>query len=443
MAITLPVVDAPGFFGTRGVGDYVTDEVEPSFRRLVFELDPNGGTTLLGITSMLGSERETNSEFTWWEDKLAKRGGTVEIYSDHLSTAWTTGTATVGTLCWAKVAAALAAHFRVRHQVRLTTTNYPERDLVAEVTSVKINGANSEIGLKMLVADASAVNLGSADYIAIIGNVNPDGSFIPTGVGVQKTKRYNHLQTFRNPIKITRRAMKQRLRTGDALKMARKDCLKYHGLDMELALIFSEMDDGATYGENGEPQTTLEGIIPAIRNNVSENVLNFYSSELTEFHGYSWDQAGETFVDAYLRQLFHYGPNTRTCICGSGFLAGINRVVTVNSTIDIKVGQTDYGIAITRWVSPWGTVYFKTHPLFTDDPTYTYSGLFLVPDYLKMVVHTDSHFKALADEDKNQDMTGYDGAVEEWLSDISIKAEGLEAMMVWHGVGLNNHAYSA
>jgi hypothetical protein len=290
--------------------------------------------------------------------------------------------------------------------------------------------------------------LGAVDAIRIIGNVNPDGSFIPDAVGIQKSKRYNHLHTFRNPIKLTRRAMKQKLRTGDALKMARKDALKYHGVDMELALWFSEMDDG-NQTRNGEPQTTMEGLIPAIRNNVPENEVNFYTAAdgegtaITDWDGRGWLDAGPDFIDTYLRQLFHYGPSKeRTCICGSGFLSGINRAAKQEANIDIAVGQIDYGIKIVRWITPYGSVYFKDHPLFTDHPTYTYSGVFLVPDYLKMVVNDDSHFRTLTDESNKTDMQGYDGAVEEWISDISIKAEGLDAMMIWHGVGLDNQNYA-
>jgi hypothetical protein len=88
-------------------------------------------------------------------------------------------------------------------------------------------------------------------------------------------------------------------------------------------------------------------------------------------------------------------------------------------------------------------VYFKTYPQFTDDPAWTWSGLFLVPSYLQTVVVMDSKVRKLTSTEENlYDSTGYDGVREVWDAELGLMSNGLDAMMVWHGVGKNNATYA-
>ena len=75
----------------------------------------------------------------------------------------------------------------------------------------------------------------------------------PTGVNYDPTKKYNYTQIFRNTLEMTRTASKTRLRTGDQVKEAKRECLELHSIEMEKGFIW-----GAKGGDDEEREADAD-----------------------------------------------------------------------------------------------------------------------------------------------------------------------------------------
>ncbi len=105
----------------------------------------------------------------------------------------------------------------------------------------------------------------------------------------------------------------------------------------------------------------------------------------------------------------------------------------------MEQGQSIYGIKVTTWITPFGTVYIKNHPLFNEVTPHTKMGLFIEP---KNIIYrylsgngVNRNTKFLTDREANDE----DSTEDEFLSECGLEVQH-EAT---HGVLKNVNAYSA
>lgn len=437
MADVLTLTDATAFQGNVSTdGDaWATDERPTNFRQKILQLDPNGMTPLTAITAFGRSEKTDDAQFNWYEKNLPIQGGAAAIYADEgLATPYT-GPATKGTIVFAKVASDVVGHFRRGQQALLRVGYETAKNKVGKVVVVISAGASSVVGVQLAEADASS-HLADCDYINVCGSQNQEGSTTPTIIGYKPEKKYNFTQIFRTPFQITRTARQTRLRTRDPWQSVRQEALMLHGLDIERALMWSERDEITT---GDEPERTTRGILKWISNDAPQNLVSFYASTETDFVGKAWVDVGYEFVDRYLEHLFLYARNPLG-ICGTGFLRGINAVARANGHINIVPGTTSFGMKVVRWDTPYGSVTFKTNPMFAFNEQDRWSCLFVSPEYMIPRTIQDT---VLLNENGEQihDMTGYDGSREEYLTELGLELHHAKAFGFWSGVGLNHSLY--
>ena len=188
-------------------------------------------------------------------------------------------------------------------------------------------------------------------YILIIGWAFEEGSMAPTGVNFDPKEVYNYTQIFRRTLETTRTASKTRLGTGDAVKEARRECLEYTSVDMERAF-FLGTRSFQTY--NGKPQRTTGGIIWQIQQAAPENIFTFPGTGMTM-----------DTLEIQLERLFRWGSFEKMAFCGNGGLLAIQQAVRKNTNYQVFEGEKEYGMRVTRLVTPFGELIFKAHPLFT------------------------------------------------------------------------------
>jgi hypothetical protein len=279
----------------------------------------------------------------------------------------------------------------------------------------------------------------------VIGNANEQGSFIPDPVMYKKAEHYNYLQILRNPFQLSRTARNTALRTGDPYADLRRENLLLHGLDWEQSLIWG-VPSWTDNTSNGEPMTTTAGINYTLEANAPQNVYDFYNAVagtttgITEWDGYSWEAKGDHFMDNALRQLFVYGSNTKVALCGSGAMYGLNRIAKAWGTINMQVGATSFGLAVVRWVTPFGTLFLKQHPLFTQKPGWNNSVLVIEPASLKIRVMLDTDLFT-DDGETKAGLTAYDGKKEEYRAELGLEMHNAEKFFRLDGVGMNNVNY--
>lgn len=429
------------FLGMRGSGDWATDQRPKNWREGILYLYPNGQAPLTAIMSKLKSERVDDPEYNWWTKTLPSQRATVTgIYTDAvLATAYTSG-GVAGDIVYFKMAAADVAHFRVGHQVLMRDASDLTVDVVGKVTARAANGASSYVAVKLLEADDNSAShdLSDCDTMIIIGNVNAEGAAMPGAVAYDPTKIANYTQIWRTSLSITRTARRTKLRTGDSYKEAKREALELHSLEMEKSMIFGVPTEGT--GDNGKPERTTGGILYYLRTYASTNVVDFYSD--STYSGKAWldDGGGETWLTNFLELLFRYGRQEKLALCGSGALLGINRLAQASTHMNITPTTKAYGINVNQWITPFGTIYLKTHPLFSMEATLRNSILLIEPEELSYRFIDDTNFYGEGDTkttSQGNNSNRIDGTNEEFLTEAGLEIHHPSVFGFMNGVGLD------
>ena len=431
-----------GFLGMRGTGDWATDQRPKNWRETILYLYPNGSAPLTALLSKLGSEKVDDPQFYWWTKTLATQSATLTgKYTDvALSAAYVSG-GTAGDTLYLKMSADDVAQFRIGHQVLIRYSSDYTVDVNAKVTAKVANGASSYVAVKLLKADdnSTSYDISDADTLLIIGNVNAEGAAMPEAISYDPLKWNNYTQIFRTPLEITRTARLTRLRTGDAYKELKREALELHSIEMEKAFLWGIATEGT--GDNGKPERTTMGLIPAIMgagtpSGGTSGVSNDFTLNAT-YAGQTWLAGGEEWLDEQLEQMFRYGKRDKLAFCGSGALLGINRLVKNVGQFNFDTKTAAYGIQVVEWTTPFGMINLMTHPLFSYDATTRNSIVVFEPANLKYRFITDTTFYS-EKEKQNTGWTRTDGTKEEFLTECGLEYHHPAGWGYLNGVGEDN-----
>ena len=424
-----------GFLGMRGNGDWATDQRPKNWRQGILFLFPNGDAPLTAMLSIMKEEKVDDPEFNWWTKGLATQAGTVaNVYTDALLTsAYTTG-GSAGDTLYCQVALAVANEWRVGHQALLrNTVNYAD-DTNGKVTGVTKNGASSYIAVQLLEADPTTTGIADCNRILIIGNINAEGAAMPDAIAYDPTKWTNFTQILRTPLEITRTARRTFLRTGDAYKEAKREALQLHSVEIEKAFLWGVSSENT--GTNGKPERTTRGLISAIRSNSSIATVSDYTTQ-TDFTDVTWLDSGEEWLDQQLEIIFRFGGDERMAFAGSGVILAINKLVKEYGNFEFNSATKDYGIQVMTWVTPFGRVHIKRHPLFSYEVTNRNSMVVFHPEDLRYRYIDDTQFFDDPAK-KNTGWTRRDGTKEEFLTECGLEYHHLEKTAFLAGFNNDN-----
>ena len=415
------------FLGMRGTGDWVANQRPENWREMILFLYPNGKAPLTAIMAMMGSEKTDDPIFHWWERALPDQRATITGVWDNaaLDDAADGGEAS-GTTMYVQMSAEDAVKFVAGHQVLLRDANILDTDINAKVSADSvINGADSYITIKLLEADDNSANGGdltTVDVALIIGTINAEGGTSPDSLIYDPTEYFNYTQIFRTALEHTRTAMKTKLRTGDQVKQAKKEALELHSIEMERAFIFGIRT--SNLGTNGKPERTTGGI----KSFLSTNVYDFTKASGTS----TWLNGGENWLDERFEEIFRYGNTDKIALCGSGALLGIQKLAKANGLFDLTAKTTSYGVNVLQWVTPFGIINLKTHPLFSFEATTRNAMLIVDPTFLMTRFIDDTTYKPnIQDND-------LDGEKSEYLTESGLELHFERAHGWLDGVGLDN-----
>lgn len=428
------------FLGMRGNGDWVNGQRPMNWRQQIMKLYPNGQAPLTAILSMIGNDSEDDAQFHWWTQEQTAVGGDVAgMYTlPDLSVAYAGGGA-IGDVLYAQVTTVLANRVREGHQILLRDASDYRVDIVGKVTGVTRGTVNSVLAIRLLEADDNSPDhdLTDCDTFKIIGNINPEGGEMPDAIALNPEKVYNYTQIFRTPLSITRTARKTRLRTGDQYQKAKSEALEMHSWEMELAFLWGIRTENI--GDNGKPERTTMGVINFIRQYAAANCDDYTLN--ANYAGQTWAAGGEIWLKALLEQIFRYGADEKLCLCGSGFLLGVDALAMAGGQVNLQPGQKTYGMQIREWVTPFGSIYMKTHPLFSYDATTRNMGILLEPKEMEYKYVDDTSFYGESSSKKHPEGYGQrrvDGTNEEFLTECGLLFGLPQKCAVLNGVGLDN-----
>jgi hypothetical protein len=424
------------FLGLRGTGDWVTNQLPETWREGILHEYPNGQAPLTAMLGMMNSEAPDSAKFHWFTKALPQQAGAVTgVYTDiGLSSAYSSGGVS-GDILFIKMAEALSDEIRKGHTVLLRDASDLDVDVAADVISSNQNGASSYIKVALLEDDdnSSSHDLSDCDRAMVIGSAQAEGSPMPDTIAYDVTEYDNYTQIFETPLELTRTAQKSKLRTGPAYDESKRECLELHSIEMEKAFIWGVYK--LKTGVNGKPKRFTRGIVQHIKANASSNVVNFQTD--TNYSGQTWMQGGEHFLDTYLEQVFRHGSNEKMGICGSGALLGLQRLVKAVGYYPITSKTKSYGIQVGEWVTPFGTLYLKSHPLFNYETTTRNTNLIVDMKYIKEKPLDNTFFNE-DDSDRKGGQAKIDGKKESYLTETGLEVHYFNAHMLMNGVGLDS-----
>lgn len=413
------------FYGMRATDDWTTDsDIRPKdWRETVLYLYPNGDVPLTALTALMKTERSTDPEFNWWTKGLAAQAGPItNVYTDsNMTTPYVSGGVAADVL-YVKVSAETCGHFRAGHQALVRVSTDYTMDVNAKVTAVVKNGADSKITIALLEDDdnSTTTDISDADRILVIGSINAEGAGMPDAIQYDPVKYYNYTQIFRTPLEITRTARKTKLRTYDQYTEAKREALELHGIEMEKAFLWGIMSENS--GDNGKPERTTKGLINWIKGATAEGstVTDYRTDE--DFDATTWLAGGEDWLDKWLEVIFRYGSDERMAFVGSGVILAINKLIKNNDNARFEFTPMTgaYGIKVMRWVTAFGTIYMKRHPLFSYEVTNRTSMVIFDPKDIVYKFIDDTRFYA-QNEGVSSAGDRIDGTKEEYLTEAGME----------------------
>lgn len=359
------------------------DRRPKNWRQGILYLYPNGSAPLTALMSLTKSEKTDDPQYHWWTKKLNMQTAPVTGVFTNSGLSATYNPADLAAAAKAKdtlyfqMEEADAKGIRKGHQVLLRDTAHDVAGvgLNAEVTDVAIAGSDSYIQVRMMQDDfaVTAGHIpgtfdhaymefldGTVPVALVIGSISEEGDTSPDEIVTEPVKMYNYTQIFKTSLSVTRTASKTRLRTGDQVKQAKNEALEVHSIEMEKAFIFGVRSE--EMGDKGKPKRTTGGII-----NTQDADGNFLI-EKAYFTG-TWEGSGDDngfkWLMKQLKEVFKYGNNKeRIGFCGADALLAISYLASSIGTIQLKEVPNQLGLEVTKFVTPFGTLYLKQHPLF-------------------------------------------------------------------------------
>jgi len=128
-------------------------------------------------------------------------------------------------------------------------------------------------------------------------------------------------------------------------------------------------------------------------------------------------------MDNLLEHIFRHGGDERMAYVGSGTILAINKLIRAQSStrFEISTKTGAYGIKVTEWVTPFGTVYMKRHPLFSYEPTNRYAMVVFDPKDLRYKYITDTTFYGQDEKKVSTSGDRIDGTKEEFLTEMGLE----------------------
>lgn len=380
--------------GLRDTTNFVADQRPKNWRESVLLLNPNGKAPLTGLTALMKTKSTDDPEFNWWEKTLPTQR--VEL------------AANVGTSDTSLTLVSGASQLKKGHVLKIEqsgelvlVTSDPSTD-----TSVTVRRAMGTVSATAVTYNGASVN----PNVQVIATAHKEGSDAPTGINYDPTKRYNYTEIFRSTLEMTRTASKTKLRTGDQVKEAKRECFELHTIEMEKAFIHGQRAE-ITY--EGAPLRTTGGIISHID---SANIVSNGGTAVTM-----------ATLEGWLEKAFRYGSSEKVAFLGNLAMLAINQAVRKNSHFQIVSGIKEYGMNVNRLICPFGELILKTHPLFNQVTGGTNAGgggaYYGMTSWMLIIDQAELVYRPLDDTEyqKKLEANGLDGMKSGYLTEAGLE----------------------
>lgn len=379
--------------GMRGSGSYASPDERPkNYREMILLLYPNAKAPLTAMLSKLKDEDTDDASFKIFTKDVPAQVSNATASFTSGATSITVGDGTI---------------YKVGHAI-------------LDVLTLEVMWVTGVAGAVLTVARGKGTSAfassGSADPLLIVGSHHEEGAGVPTAIAYNPSVVENFTQIFRNSLNITNTAKMTRLRTGDAIAEARRESLELHAIEMEKAFLF-----GAKLEDTGGSQP----------NRTTGGLNSFLSTNVQDFAGSVTIDSWENFLEA----AFRYGSSEKLCLLGGRALNVLNKIARAYGTVNITPQAETYGMYMLTWITPFGVLQLKLHPLLSIDSTFTSWGFIIDPAHIvyRYLKGRDTQYL------ENRQAPGDDAQIDEWLGECGLELQHEKV----HGVFKNASAFAA
>lgn len=451
-----------------GLGSSATSESywSEKARRAVLHQYPQGKAPLMYLLSLMEDEETDKPKFGWWEERdkcvrtTTATSGSIASggAGPFTSAAYAASQAASGFNVVAGTTYGLyltdASQFVVNDLIwiRQVLNGAANANLDVRGRVTVVDTTNNRIQFSALEAVTSVSNDTDANgvFVYMYGSSAPEGDRSRAGSVSFPLEIENYTQIFRHSVgPFSRTALKAGVRfdsTGIYKETAHRVALR-HMKSQELTALRGVRAAQTVTNSDGDtvPEYKTGGIEWFLRQwelgtTGNGGAFNYRPGESSVVAS-DWRTAddkriinanGNVTVDEFemlIERAFRFTNDTtfeKLCLCGNGFLSMFNKLVKQCSYKITELESKDtFGMNMTRWVSPWGTLLFKTHPLLNEVDTFRNDAYILDTGNLKYRPLTDSDTELLTNRQNNDS----DGRKDEWLTEAGIEVHFPESHM--------------
>ena len=438
-----------------------------SHRRRIIDLYPSGGSPLTGILSRIPVEPVTDSLMFWYERTYLSPGSTLRGTNPGTSDAPSTGDADDGTAATNGAKAITASwyfkvasvkDFKVGHVFIIDTQADLQFYVDLVVPGVATAGLLGYVRAKLVRAatfGTIATIFAAGTAIRIIGSAYGEGQ---SGVGLKATafKRpyviQNTTQIFRDHFDFPGSVLQMGLKydkTGP-YRIKAKDTVVDHMTSIERALIwgrratitrssfdtnqedlsvrhmsgiieFLELWDAGTTGLAIDGSTYAPYSIKGNTTSDTDEQKRVIANAAGTFTVKQWNQWAERTGRYHTNKT-----SEKLVLCGSGAIIALCEMFRKNTQMKVEEGASVYGLNFVILKTPFGNFNFVTHPLFNENPTYTYYCLILDIWSLKLRPLLNRDTRLL----KNRQGNGDDFRRDEYLTELGLELHAPQQHML-------------
>lgn len=382
-------------FGIRDTSDWANSERGKNYIEGIFLLFPNAPISLTALMSKLPDRATDDPEFTVFEKGLPTQRVTV-------NGSQTSGDTTI--------------ELKGTTPAKILHKGYSLiNERTGEVVWIVADPSGSFDSVTVARGKgSSAAAMNDDDGLYIIGSHYQEGAARPTAVSHDVTTVVNYTQIFRTAIDITGTAAATKVRIGNPMAEEQREKLEMHAIERELAYMFGT---GVEDTSGANPERTTKGLLELLTSNV------------TDFA----DAVDVDTWEIFLEDVFENGSNEKLALCGNRALTVLNKIARVHGTIEQTPPARTFGMAMQTYITPYGTLQLRQHPLLSKNPTYQDWGFVVDVRSLQDRPLIGNGKTRRTHYRENIQNPGDDAQVDEWLTESGL---GLQHEEV-HGIFKN------
>ncbi len=366
----------------------------------VLMLGYTGTAPMLALSSGMPKEAAGDTSFSWVEDS-------------HIS-----GNTT------ASAAASGATNLTVADSNIWTPNTVIVNQNTGEYMLVTAIASQTSVTVLRGIAGTTAAAITNGDKLQHVGTAFEEGGDKPSPVTQKGENRTNYVQIFKNGWAITGTAKAVKFHTGSQLAYNRSQALGYHVEDLERAFIF------------GRPAVmTMNNKQMRLSGGIAYQVETYGGLVESANNG----GAGKLSLDglfSFMRRIFDRNvkgmPNERLAFTGSAVLEIIGQLVRGDSTYNISVGETAYGVKVNKIQGFNGDLTLATHPLFTENSMWGHELHCYHPGLIKKRVLRDTWEESFGASNSNN---GGKDAEEGFIAiETGFQIQGAETMGILRNI---------